>query len=106
VVHQGGAGTTGTAVAAGRPQVIWPFGVDQHFWASRMTSLGVAVPARSVRALTGTRLARAVAQAIGDRRVHDMAQDLATRVRVEDGLGRAVAHLERLGRGNAVAVGA
>jgi sterol 3beta-glucosyltransferase len=106
VVHHGGAGTTGTAVAAGRPQVIWPFGVDQHFWASRMTSLGVAVPARSVRALSGTRLARAVAQAIGDRRVHDMAQDLATRVRVEDGLGRAVAHLERLGRGNAVAVGA
>jgi hypothetical protein len=47
-----------------------------------------------------------VAQAIGDRRVHDMAQDLATRVQVEDGLGRAVAHLERLGRGNVVAVGA
>ena len=45
VVHHGGAGTTGAAVAAGRPQVIWPFGVDQHFWASRMTSLGVAVPA-------------------------------------------------------------
>jgi sterol 3beta-glucosyltransferase len=106
VVHHGGAGTTGTAVAAGRPQVIWPFGVDQHFWASRMTSLGVAVPARPVRALTGGRLAQAVAHAIGDRRVNDLARDLGARVRAEDGLGQAVAHLERLGRGTAVAVGA
>jgi UDP:flavonoid glycosyltransferase YjiC (YdhE family) len=26
--------------------VIWPFGVDQHFWASRMTSLEVRCPPR------------------------------------------------------------
>jgi len=85
--------------------VIWPFGVDQHFWASRMIGLGVAVPAPPVRALTGTLLAAAVAHAVGDRLVNDRAQDLATRVRAEDGLGRAVAHLERLHRGSAVAVG-
>jgi sterol 3beta-glucosyltransferase len=106
VVHHGGAGTAGAAVAAGRPQVIWPFGLDQHFWASRMTSLGVAVPARPARALSGTGLAAAVAQAIGDRSVNDHARDLAARVRAEDGLGQAVAHLERLGRGTSVAVGA
>jgi len=105
VVHHGGAGTAAAAVAAGRPQVIWPFGVDQHFWASRMIGLGVAVPAPPVRALTGTLLAAAVAHAVGDRLVNDRAQDLATRVRAEDGLGRAVAHLERLHRGSAVAVG-
>ena len=106
VVHHGGAGTTGAAVAAGRPQVIWPFGADQHFWASRMTSLGVAVPASPARALSGTGLAAAVAQGIGDRSVSDRARDLAARVRAEDGLGQAVAHLERLGRGTSVAVGA
>ena len=106
VVHHGGAGTAGAAVAAGRPQVIWPFGVDQHFWAERMTSLGVAVAASPVRALSGSGLAAAVAQAIGDRSVNDRARDLAARVRAEDGLGQAVAHLERLGRGTTVAVGA
>jgi sterol 3beta-glucosyltransferase len=106
VVHHGGAGTAGAAVAAGRPQVIWPFGVDQHFWADRMTSLGVAVPASPVRALSGSGLAAAVAQAIGDRSVSDRARDLAARVRADDGLGQAVAHLERLGRGTTVAVGA
>jgi sterol 3beta-glucosyltransferase len=64
------------------------------------------VPAPPVRALTGTRLAAAVAEAIGDRSVNDRARDLAARVRAEDGLGQAVAHLERLARGTAVAVGA
>jgi sterol 3beta-glucosyltransferase len=104
VVHHGGAGTTGAAVAAGRPQVIWPFGIDQHFWADRMTSLGVAVPAGPVRTLTGARLARAVDQATCDLRVRDLAQDLASRVRAEDGTGQAVAHLERLARGASAAV--
>jgi sterol 3beta-glucosyltransferase len=104
VVHHGGAGTTGAAIAAGRPQVIWPFGIDQHFWAARMTGLGVAVPAGPVRTLTGALLARAVHQATSDLRVSDLAQDLASRVLAEDGTGQAVAHLERLARGASVAV--
>jgi sterol 3beta-glucosyltransferase len=106
VVHHGGAGTTGTAIAAGRPQVIWPFGVDQHFWAARVTALGVAVPAGPVRTLTGARLARAVEQAVGDPGLSRRAQNLASRVRAEDGVGQAVAHIERLARGTSVAVSA
>jgi UDP:flavonoid glycosyltransferase YjiC (YdhE family) len=71
-----------------------------------MTSLGVAVPAWPVRELTAARLAAAVAQALSDGRVGGAAQDLAAHVQAEDGLGQAVAHLERLGRDTSVAVGA
>jgi sterol 3beta-glucosyltransferase len=99
VVHHGGAGTTGSAVTAGRPQVIWPFGVDQHFWARRMTGLGVAPPARPVRALTGPALAAALGQALGDPRLAAAARDLGDRVRAEDGCGAAVARIERLTAG-------
>jgi sterol 3beta-glucosyltransferase len=99
VVHHGGAGTTGAAVAAGRPQVIWPFGIDQHFWASRMVSLGVAVPAPPVRALSGESLAHAVARAANDQLISDLAIELAHRVQAEDGTGQAVAHLERITSG-------
>jgi sterol 3beta-glucosyltransferase len=106
VVHHGGAGTTAAAIAAGRPQAIWPFGVDQHFWAARMTGLGVAVPTGPVRTLTGTRLARAVDQATRDRSVSELACALAARVGTEDGTGQAIAHLERLGRGGSTAVAA
>ena len=90
IVHHGGAGTTGAAVLAGRPQVIWPFGVDQHFWARRMTGLGVAPKARPVRALTGRTLAAALDGALGDPRIAERAAELGSRVRTEDGPGQAV----------------
>jgi sterol 3beta-glucosyltransferase len=106
VVHHGGAGTTAAAIVAGRPQVIWPFGVDQHFWADRMAELGVAVSTGPIRALTGIGLARAVTEATDDRRFGELAQDLAIRVRAEDGTGQAVARLERLARGTTEAVAA
>jgi sterol 3beta-glucosyltransferase len=96
VVHHGGAGTTGAAVVAGRPQVIWPFGIDQHFWSDRMVRRGVAVPAAPVSAMTGTRLARAVDQATNDQLIADLATQLARRVQVEDGTGQAVTQLTRL----------
>jgi sterol 3beta-glucosyltransferase len=96
VVHHGGAGTTGAAVRAGRPQVIWPFGIDQHFWADRMVDLGVAVPAKPVRALSKTTLASAVNQAVTDRMLNDLAAGLANRVQAEDGTGVALAHLEHV----------
>lgn len=104
IVHHGGGGTTGAAVVAGRPQVIWPFGVDQHFWARRMTGLGVAPPARPVRALTGPALAAALGPALGDERLATAARDLGDRVRAEDGCGAAVAHLERLAAGTRLPV--
>ena len=96
IVHHGGAGTTGAAVAAGRPQVIWPFGIDQHFWAARMTALGVAAPPLPVRQLTGRTLARALDQATNDQLISDLAVELGHRVQAEDGTGAAVAHLESL----------
>jgi sterol 3beta-glucosyltransferase len=102
VVHHGGAGTTGAAVRAGRPQVIWPFGIDQHFWAGRMEDLGVAVPAKPVRALNKTTLATAIDHATSGRMIRDLATGLANRVWAEDGTGAALAHLERITKSTAV----
>ncbi len=104
VVHHGGAGTTGAAVTAGRPQVIWPFGVDQIFWARRMTGLGVAPPARPVRALTGPALAAALERALGDPRFAAAAGQLGDRVRAEDGCAAAISWLEQLTAGARTAV--
>jgi sterol 3beta-glucosyltransferase len=94
IVHHGGAGTAAAAVLAGRPQIIWPFGVDQHFWARRLTSLGVAPQALPVRALDGRTLAAAVNRVLGDREMASRAAGLGACVRAEDGLGQAVARLE------------
>jgi UDP:flavonoid glycosyltransferase YjiC (YdhE family) len=42
IVHQGGVGTTGQALRAGRPMLVVPFGQDQPDNARRCVSLGVA----------------------------------------------------------------
>jgi sterol 3beta-glucosyltransferase len=94
IVHHGGAGTAAAAVLAGRPQIIWPFGVDQHFWARRLTRLGVAPQALPVRALDGRTLGAAVNRVLADREMARRAAELGVCVRAEDGLGQAVAHLE------------
>ncbi len=43
VVHQGGSGTTGLAIAAGRPMLIVPYGWDQPDNAARMVRRGAAL---------------------------------------------------------------
>jgi sterol 3beta-glucosyltransferase len=104
VVHHGGAGTTATAAAAGRPQVICPFGVDQPFWAHRMRGLGVAPAPVPMRILSGSTLGVALEHAVGDPGARLRAEELGSLIRAEDGTGQAVAYLESiLGAGRTIA---
>lgn len=96
VVHHGGAGTTGAAAAAGRPQVICPFVADQPFWGRRMHTLGVAVAPIPQPRLTKRRLAAALVCATGDGTMRDAAERLGERIRTEHGTGTAVSLLEAL----------
>ena len=41
VIHHGGAGTTTAAARAGAPQVVVPQLMDQPYWASRVSDLGI-----------------------------------------------------------------
>ncbi|HET9975718.1 MAG TPA: nucleotide disphospho-sugar-binding domain-containing protein [Streptosporangiaceae bacterium] len=106
IVHHGGAGTTAAALHAGKPQVIWPFGVDQPYWARRMEGLGVAPAAQPAHHLTGPSLAAALDRALGDPGLTRRSAALASLLRAEDGAGQAVSHLEGVISGSRVAVGA
>ena len=95
IVHHGGAGTTGAALAAGRPQVVCPFMFDQPWFGRRLFALGVAPRPQPLRELTAGGLARAVADAVGGT-AQDRARELGELVRAEDGTGYAVKVLESL----------
>ena len=95
VVHHGGAGTTHAAVAAGVPSVVVPHVGDQRYWADRLHRLGVAPPVVPVRALTGERLAEIALAAASDPRLREAVRPLAKALAAEDGVGSAVARLER-----------
>jgi sterol 3beta-glucosyltransferase len=90
VVHHGGAGTTGTAFTAGRPQVVCPFVADQPFWGRVAHARGVAPVPLSQRRLTGPALARRIIEACAPARTA-AAAELGARISQEQGLDRAVA---------------
>lgn len=98
VVHHGGAGTTAAGLRAGRPSVICPFFGDQPFWGHRVQTLGVGPQPISQKQLTAERLAQAIQTAVADPGMRARAEALGTKLRAEDGVGRAVAIItEQLG---------
>lgn len=96
VVHHGGAGTTGAGIRAGVPAVVVPFGVDQPFWASRVVALGVGPRPIPRARLTRAALADALRSAVGDQAMARRAASLGASVRAEDGVGAAIAVIERV----------
>ena len=76
IVHQGGVGTTGQAMRAGKPMIVMPYSHDQPDNAARMTRLGIgrtlardrynpATAERELRALLDTPAYAQKAAAVG-----------------------------------------
>lgn len=100
VVHHGGAGTTGAAFGSGRPQLAIPHIGDQPYWGRRVVDLGCGPAPLRLHELTADALtARLVGLVSGS--FDARAAAVGEQVRSEDGVGVAVAHLERWwGRGS------
>jgi sterol 3beta-glucosyltransferase len=95
VVHHGGAGTTGAGLRAGRPTVVCPLVGDQPFWGRRVVELGVGPAPLPKSKLSAKRLAEAITRAVTDNAVRQRAAALGQVIRAENGVDRAVAHLNR-----------
>jgi sterol 3beta-glucosyltransferase len=93
IVHHGGAGTTGAALRAGKPQVICPIVGDQSFWAQRVAALGACPLPISKSKLTADRLATAIQAAVSASNIWQQAFALGETIRAEQGVERAVAHI-------------
>jgi UDP:flavonoid glycosyltransferase YjiC (YdhE family) len=95
VVHHGGAGTTAAGLRAGRPSGIVAHIGDQPFWGRRVHELGVGAPPLRRHQASAEALGRMVETLVATPVMAARAAELGAVIRAEDGVGRAVEHLER-----------
>jgi len=96
VVHHGGAGTTAAGFYAGKPTFVVPQTFDQPFWGRRVRELGCGPSPVRLRKLTPEILAEALYDLSTYRPYAQNAEALAAKLHEEDGIGRAVKHVERV----------
>jgi len=95
VVHQGGAGTLHTALAAGRPMIVVPFAHDQPDHAARVERLGVG---RTIypQHYTASRVRETLASLLADADAKAAAKAIGEKVSAERGGDNAVDALHGL----------
>ncbi|MGJ3243609.1 MAG: glycosyltransferase [Opitutales bacterium] len=100
VIHHGGAGTTGSVLHAGIPQIIIPHIADQPFFAAEMERVGVGRTLK--RRKWPENLPTLVAKVERSKPLARRAREVAVLLRQEDGPGNAVRLLENWGRSGTV----
>lgn len=96
VVHHGGAGTTGAAFTAGKPQLVVPFGVDQPFWGGRVAALGTGPTPIPRRKLCPENLAEAIKISLGDKKMIEKAAMIGRQLRSENGVESTVEQFSQM----------
>ncbi|MEM8866638.1 MAG: glycosyltransferase [Verrucomicrobiota bacterium] len=94
VIHHGGAGTTGSVLHSGVPQIIIPHIGDQWFFADAVKSLGVGLEVK--RKKWPEDLPKAVRIVEKSKKMLPRAQKVAALLAQEDGPANAVRELEAL----------
>lgn len=93
IVHQGGVGTTGQALRAGRPELILPHAHDQFDNAARVVSIGCgrSIPRPRYNAATAT---TELEKLLGNPDYVSNAKSIGLQVQNENGAGRAADAIE------------
>ncbi|PYH78799.1 UDP-Glycosyltransferase/glycogen phosphorylase [Aspergillus uvarum CBS 121591] len=89
VVHHGGAGTTATGLALGRPTVIVPFFGDQPFWGMLVASNGAGPAPIPSKLLTADKLAGAIRHCM-EPEIKEQAKVLSCKIQTEQGAAAAM----------------
>ena len=94
IVHHGGAGTTHSAMLAGRPSIVVPHVADQFFWGDRLRVRGIGSKPLPRTKLTAAALASRLRATIDDAKMRDKAEEAGIAIRAETGPARAAELIE------------
>lgn len=90
IVHHGGAGTTQSALLAGKPSVIVPHGFDQPYWGKLLYDQGLAAIPIPKTSLTAHNLAGEMKWVATADHLKQKASDIGSRMEKENGVAKAV----------------
>ena len=94
IVHHGGAGTTQSALHAGRPTLIVAHMSDQFFWGKELERLGVAGPTQHRKGLSTNKLCKAIRATLDNPSLASNARMLGESMSNELGVESAIAAIE------------
>ena len=95
IVHQGGAGTTGMAMRAGRPMLIVPYAWDQPDQAARMVRMGAGLTISRKR-YSAEHAARALKRLVEEESFAHRAASMQKVMQAEDGVSSACNAIEEV----------
>jgi sterol 3beta-glucosyltransferase len=96
VVHAGGSGTTAATLRSGNPGIIVPHVGDQPMWAQLVFGLGCTRASIPYRELSAERLSTAIRTTLADSELRRHAEDVAVKIRAEQGVTKARMLIEQL----------
>lgn len=94
IVHHGGAGTTHSALRAGKPSIVVEHAFDQIFWGKELQKSGVAGEVLHRNTLTAQKLAQAIKQTLASEPMQKKAAEQGRAMQNESGVLNAVKLIE------------
>jgi UDP:flavonoid glycosyltransferase YjiC (YdhE family) len=98
IIHHGGSGTTHSAGRAGKPQLIIPIFVDQHYWGNRVFTLGAGPNFLRTSRLSKDILEERVVDLMTNPVYRKNAAALSEKIKNENGVQTLRDHIIKAGR--------
>lgn len=90
IIHHGGAGTTQSACAGGKPSVVVAHISEQEFWGNELSKKGIAPRVLVRRKLTSVKLAESIKRVISSSEMSEKAEAIGELMKKENGVDKAV----------------
>ncbi len=86
VIHHGGCGTSHSVARAGKPQMIVPLIIDQHYWGNRIHELGIGPDRVKIGKISDKQLEQNVFDLINKESYITKAKELGEKIQNENGV--------------------
>jgi UDP:flavonoid glycosyltransferase YjiC (YdhE family) len=86
IIHHGGCGTTHSVARLGKPQMVTPLFIDQHYWGHRVETLGLGPKYVNVGRISLRKLEKRIKELISNPEYRKNAREIAEKINKENGI--------------------